>query len=136
MSKQSTYSPSALSVTIVTIIMIATVSAMAQNPHPSADSQPFDIIIRNGHILDGSGGPWFADDIGIRGERIVAIGNLTGAQAKHVIDATGRIVSPGFIDMLGQSEFPLLIDSSRNQQTGAGHHYGNYGRRRFHRSTG
>jgi N-acyl-D-amino-acid deacylase len=74
-------------------------------------SEHFDIIIKNGHILDGSGGPWYAASIGIRGDRIAAIGKLDGAQAAKVIDANGRIVSPGFIDMLGQSEVALLIDN-------------------------
>ena len=74
-------------------------------------SVPFDVIIKNGHILDGTGGPWYAADIGIRGDRIVAIGKLADSPAKKIIDATGRIVSPGFIDMLGQSETALLIDS-------------------------
>jgi N-acyl-D-amino-acid deacylase len=78
---------------------------------PPGQSAPYDVIIKNGHILDGAGGPWYSADIGIRGDRIVAIGKLDGAQAKKVIDATGRIVSPGFIDMLGQSEMSLLIDS-------------------------
>ena len=70
----------------------------------------FDVIIKNGHILDGSGGPWYAANIGIRGDRIAAIGKLEDARAARVIDATGRVVSPGFIDMLGQSETSLLID--------------------------
>ncbi|MGH9711810.1 MAG: D-alanyl-D-alanine carboxypeptidase/D-alanyl-D-alanine endopeptidase [Candidatus Acidiferrales bacterium] len=78
---------------------------------PPDQPAPFDILIKNGHILDGSGGPWYAADIGIRGDRIVAIGKLDGAQAKKVIDAKDRIVSPGFIDMLGQSEMALLIDN-------------------------
>jgi PBP4 family serine-type D-alanyl-D-alanine carboxypeptidase len=78
---------------------------------PADKMAPFDVIIKNGHILDGSGGPWYAADIGIRGDRIVAIGQLGDAQAKKVIDATGQIVSPGFIDMLGQSEASLLIDN-------------------------
>jgi N-acyl-D-amino-acid deacylase len=77
----------------------------------AAQSDHFDVIIKNGHILDGSGGPWYAASIGIRGDRITAIGKLDGAQAAKVIDADGRIVSPGFIDMLGQSEVALLIDN-------------------------
>jgi N-acyl-D-amino-acid deacylase len=71
----------------------------------------FDVIIRNGHIVDGAGGPWYSADIGIRGDRIAAIGKLSEAQAAKVIDASGRVVSPGFIDMLGQSEFSLLVDN-------------------------
>lgn len=81
--------------------------ATAQDTGPAR----FDVIIKNGHILDGAGGPWYAADIGIRGDRIAAIGKLDGAKAGTVIDATGRIVAPGFIDMLGQSEYPLLIDN-------------------------
>lgn len=77
-----------------------------------ADPPPnYDVLIRNGRILDGTGGPWYAADIGIRGDRIAAIGKLVGAHAKKLIDATGRVVSPGFIDMLGQSEAALLIDN-------------------------
>lgn len=71
----------------------------------------YDLIIKNGHILDGGGGPWYAADIGIRGDRIASIGNLDGAPASKVIDAMGQIVAPGFIDMLGQSETALLIDN-------------------------
>ena len=58
----------------------------------------FDLIITGGHIVDGSGNPWYAADVGIVGERIVRIGDLDDAQADTIIDATGLIVSPGFID--------------------------------------
>jgi N-acyl-D-amino-acid deacylase len=81
------------------------------SPSPSGEIQFFDVLIENGHILDGSGNPWYAADIGIRGDRIVAIGNLKNAHAAEVIDASGQIVSPGFIDVLGQSEMALLIDN-------------------------
>jgi dihydroorotase/N-acyl-D-amino-acid deacylase len=70
----------------------------------------YDMIIRNGRVVDGSGRPAFAADVAIKGARIARIGNLRGAQAKRVIDARGQIVAPGFIDMLGQSESYLLID--------------------------
>jgi N-acyl-D-amino-acid deacylase len=75
------------------------------------ENATFDVIIKNGHILDGAGNPWFAADLGIRGDRIAAIGDLRSAQAAKIIDAAGRIVSPGFIDMLGQSEVSLLVDN-------------------------
>src|ERR1051326_9125804 len=71
----------------------------------------YDVIIKNGRIVDGSGNPWVSGDIGIRGERVADIGDLQKASAKRVIDATGLVVSPGFIDMLGQSEDALLIDN-------------------------
>jgi N-acyl-D-amino-acid deacylase len=73
-------------------------------------SPHFDLIIRNGQIIDGTGGPWYAADIGIRGDRIAAIGKLDDADAYKIIDAKRRTIAPGFIDMLGQSEFALLID--------------------------
>jgi N-acyl-D-amino-acid deacylase len=75
------------------------------------DAGEYDVIIRNGRILDGAGGPWYSADIAIANDRIAAIGKLDNGHAKNVIDATGRVVSPGFIDMLGQSEIPLLIDN-------------------------
>src|SRR5215467_15377933 len=71
----------------------------------------YDVIIKGGRIIDGSGNPWVSGDVGIRGDRIAAIGKLDGASAKRVIDASGLVVSPGFIDMLGQSEYNLLIDN-------------------------
>ncbi len=77
---------------------------------PAADAG-YDVLIRNGRIIDGSGNPWVSGDVAIRGDRIAAIGNLAGADAKHVIDAKGLVVAPGFIDMLGQSEMALLIDN-------------------------
>jgi N-acyl-D-amino-acid deacylase len=73
-------------------------------------SAPFDVIIEHGHVVDGTGAPWYAADLGIRGGRIAAIGRLDQAPTKRRIDAAGRIVAPGFIDMLGQSELTLLVD--------------------------
>jgi dihydroorotase/N-acyl-D-amino-acid deacylase len=77
----------------------------------AASGAPFDVVITNGKIYDGSGNPWYLADIGIRGDRIAAIGKLSNAQAKKFIDAAGLVVAPGFIDMLGQSEGSLLIDN-------------------------
>ena len=71
----------------------------------------YDVIIRNGQIIDGSGNPWFSGDVAIQGERIAAIGQFKDAKAKRVIDAAGLVVAPGFIDMLGQSETALLVDN-------------------------
>jgi dihydroorotase/N-acyl-D-amino-acid deacylase len=84
--------------------LLAAVGALAEPP-------VYDVIVRNGHIVDGTGNPWYAGDIAIQGDRIAAIGRLDGASATRVIDAAGLVVAPGFIDMLGQSEFALLIDN-------------------------
>ena len=74
--------------------------------------EPYDLLIVGGRLVDGSGNPWTREDLAVRGDRIVARGRLAGAPARRVIDAGGHIVAPGFIDMLGQSEFNLLVDSS------------------------
>jgi len=74
-------------------------------------AEEYDVLLKNGSIIDGSGNPWVSGDIAIRGDRIAAIGKLDGAHAKRVIDAKGLVISPGFIDMLGQSEVSLLIDN-------------------------
>ena len=83
-------------------LTVAGLSAQA----PSA----FDIVITNGHIIDGTGSPWYSGDVGIRDGKIAAIGNLTSAARKRTIDAGGKVVAPGFIDMLGQSELTILVD--------------------------
>jgi N-acyl-D-amino-acid deacylase len=70
----------------------------------------YDLIIANGHIIDGTGSPWYAADVAVKNGRIAAIGNLSGAPRKRTIDARGLIVAPGFIDMLGQSEITVLVD--------------------------
>jgi len=75
-----------------------------------AQSARFDIVITNGRIIDGTGSPWFSGDLGIRGGRIAAIGNLAAAKRTRTIDARGQVVAPGFIDMLGQSELTILVD--------------------------
>jgi dihydroorotase/N-acyl-D-amino-acid deacylase len=75
-----------------------------------AAAAPFDLLITNGHIIDGTGAPWYQGDVGIRGGKIAAIGHLAGAAAKRTVDAQGKVVAPGFIDMLGQSEITILVN--------------------------
>jgi dihydroorotase/N-acyl-D-amino-acid deacylase len=77
----------------------------AQAPIPA-----FDLVITNGHIIDGTGSPWYSGDVGIRGGKIAAIGNLSETQRTRTIDVHSMVVAPGFIDMLGQSELTILVD--------------------------
>ncbi|HET7839974.1 MAG TPA: amidohydrolase family protein, partial [Terriglobia bacterium] len=93
-------------------VVITTLAWMvASGAMRAQESAEYDVLIKNGRILDGTGNPWFTGDVGVRGDRIVRIGNLKNATAKQVIDASGLVVAPGFIDMLGQSETSLLIDN-------------------------
>jgi N-acyl-D-amino-acid deacylase len=92
-------------------LTLAIMFLMTTQPFAGETAPPeYDLIIRNGRVVDGSGRPAFAADIAINGDRVARIGALPSARAKRVIDARGQIVAPGFIDMLGQSEQFLLID--------------------------
>ncbi|HXE90312.1 MAG TPA: amidohydrolase family protein [Terriglobales bacterium] len=74
-------------------------------------AQDYDVLIRNGRVVDGSGNPWVDADVGIIGDRIAFVGHAADSvTARQTIDARGKVVAPGFIDMLGQSEYSLLID--------------------------
>jgi N-acyl-D-aspartate/D-glutamate deacylase len=73
----------------------------------SAHTQHYDVVIAGGHVLDGSGNPWMRADVGIRGDRIVAVGDLSAATADRVIDATGKTVTPGFIDIHSHAAGPI-----------------------------
>jgi N-acyl-D-amino-acid deacylase len=77
----------------------------------AAQRPDYDFIISGAHIVDGTGAPWVAGDIAIASDRIVAIGDLSKASARKRLDAKGLVVSPGFIDVQGQSEFNVLVDN-------------------------
>jgi dihydroorotase/N-acyl-D-amino-acid deacylase len=80
------------------------------NPNRTTPKATYAVLIKDGTIVDGSGRARYRADVAIQGDRIVRIGKLQGATAKRVIDARGLVVTPGFIDMLGQSETYVLID--------------------------
>lgn len=86
-------------------LLTGTTSVNAQSP----PSTQVDILIKNGHVVDGTGGSWFHADVAITGDRIVYVGRAP-VRAKRVIDAVGKVVSPGFIDMHSHSEFGLSLD--------------------------
>ncbi len=94
------------------VLALAAASCLALwSISPRAASHTYDVLIRNGRVVDGTGAPWFRGDVAIRGDRIAALGSLGAVDAAVVVDATGLVVAPGFIDLLGQSEFNLLVDN-------------------------
>jgi hypothetical protein len=86
-------------------LLFASVAILPAQTPPS-----FDLVVTHGHIIDGTGSPWYSGDVGIRNGKIAAIGNLSAAPRTRTIDAAGKVVAPGFIDMLGQSELTILVD--------------------------
>ncbi len=93
---------------VIRLLVILVLGLSAFGAHASAPT--YDIVIRNGHVIDGTGSPWYAADIAIKDGRIAAIGRFGKVDAKQVIDAHGMLVVPGFIDMLDQSGHTLLVD--------------------------
>lgn len=81
------------------VLILSLCVLCAASPAAARQTQHFDVLIRGGRVLDGTGNPWFAADIGVRGDRIAAVGMLDDATAERVIDASGRYITPGFIDI-------------------------------------
>jgi N-acyl-D-aspartate/D-glutamate deacylase len=77
----------------------------------SADEPAYDLVFRNGKIVDGTGNPWFVGDVAIRGDKVAAVGRVVGA-GRREIDAKGLVVAPGFIDMHSHSDLLLLEDGN------------------------
>src|SRR5512135_1646727 len=102
-----------LTAALVAVSLNVTPAAQRSAVQGGAPAAPrdFDLIIANGRIVDGTGAPWFRGDVGIVGDEIRAIGDLRARTARERIDAADHVVAPGFIDMLGQSEFNVLVDN-------------------------
>ena len=84
---------------IVAVGAVALGAAIVQRPSPAGSDEHFDVLIRGGRVIDGTGNPWVRADVGLRDGRIAAVGLLPDATADRTIDATGRMVAPGFIDI-------------------------------------
>jgi N-acyl-D-amino-acid deacylase len=98
-----------LSFVLIVFAAIATAAARQSQP-------PFDVLIQNGRVMDGSGNPWLRMDVGIRGGMVAAVGRLTGARAARVIDAADGVVAPGFIDVHSHAAEGLTRDELRQAQ--------------------
>ncbi len=92
-------------------VFLLFLTACGMGKPPQSSDGPFDVILKGGWIVDGSGNPRYRGDVAIRGDRIAAVGFLGQATAHDTIDVSGLVVAPGFIDMMGQSEFNVLIDN-------------------------
>jgi dihydroorotase/N-acyl-D-amino-acid deacylase len=92
------------------LLLITLLFAAARLLPAQSTTAAFDLVITNGHIIDGTGSPWCSGDVGIRDGKVAAIGNLAPSPRKRTIDAAGKVVAPGFIDMLGQSELSILVE--------------------------
>ena len=83
---------------------------LASSPLLAAPPTSCDLLFAGGRVVDGTGAPWFKADVCVVGDKVAALGDLASASAKRRIDASGLVIAPGFIDMLGQSEYNVLVD--------------------------
>ena len=93
----------------LTLALATTAAPQAARTAPP-ETASCDLLFAGGRVVDGTGAPWFRADVCVTGDRIAAVGNLTGATARRRIEARGLVIAPGFIDMMGQSEYRLLVD--------------------------
>jgi N-acyl-D-aspartate/D-glutamate deacylase len=101
--------------------LVAWLGALTLAAHPAAAAEPeYDLLIRNGQIVDGTGNPWFHGDVAVRGDRIVAVGRVPAGSARREIDARGLAVAPGFIDMHSHSDYVLLEDGDAQSKVRQG----------------
>jgi N-acyl-D-amino-acid deacylase len=102
MSRSLRTPPLALTLLSLTLALVTRVAC--------CDEPKLDLLLKGGKVVDGTGAPWYIADVGIRGGKIVRIGRIDAAESERTIDASGYIVAPGFIDMMGQSATPMMND--------------------------
>ena len=100
----------ALTAALAGAALLAAACSEAAPPSGQRTAAAFDVLITNARVVDGAGNPWFRADIGLRDDRIAAVGNLSGRAASRTIDAADRVVAPGFVDMMGQASLVLITD--------------------------
>ena len=110
---------------ILTAAFVALTSAFLFAPSAvlRAGQQPaprYDLVITNGSVVDGTGNPWYKADVGVRDGHVVAIGRIDSRNATVVVDAAGKVVSPGFIDLHTHSDIPLLVDGTAQSKSREG----------------
>src|SRR6185436_8221843 len=94
------------------ILLLACSPSSPATPDPPTTAAEYDVVVAGGAVIDGTGAAPTRADVGIRGDTIAAIGDLSKATATTTLDATGQIVAPGFIDLLGNSQAAVLLDPS------------------------
>jgi N-acyl-D-amino-acid deacylase len=92
-------------------LVLALALALAAGPSVAAEAPTCDLLFAGGRVVDGTGAPWFRGDVCVVGDRIARVGWMPEARARRRVDASRLVVAPGFIDMMGQSEYDLLVDS-------------------------
>src|SRR3954454_7953703 len=94
------------------LLPVLLVALLVVGWHAPAEEPRYDLVIRGGKIVDGTGNPWVHGDVAVRGDRIVAVGRVPAGPAAREIDARGLVVAPGFIDIHSHSDFVLLEDGT------------------------
>lgn len=98
---------------VLFVVLAATVTLLSQQA-------TYDVVIYGGMVFDGSGNPWYRTDLGIRNGRIEKIGSIAAGAGRRSIDASGKAVSPGFIDLHTHSDIPLLVDGTAQSKARQG----------------